>query len=344
MKELLKRIRDRFLSPVVKAVIDNKNETNTVIVKALLECRRQDLRLDIIYAYRFLLNREPENDDIVQNNSKSWQILRSEISKSKEFYVNNPPPNALYMDAMTTNRLLTERKAEGIVEDYESILEKHYTRLIKKGDFVIDIGAHEGRHLAVFINLADDGKVFAFEPLPKQYSHLCEKFNKPNVKIFNVALSDSSGIVDFYENETSPEESGLKIRIYNKKDANVLIQKVNATTLEQTASEFLKIDYIKIDAEGAEIQILNGGRNVIKKHKPIISIEYGYPSYSVYGLSKESLYDFCLSMDYNIFDIYGNIIPTLDMWLALCDTVYWDYFLVPKEKIEFFLTNIHKHL
>lgn len=123
-----------------------------------------------------------------------------------------------------------------------------------------------------------------------------------------------------------------------------MIQKVNATTLEQTASEFLKIDYIKIDAEGAEIQILNGGRNVIKKHKPIISIEYGYPSYSVYGLSKESLYDFCLSMDYNVFDIYGNIIPTLDMWLALCDTVYWDYFLVPKEKIEFFLTNIHKHL
>lgn len=42
-----------------------------------------------------------------------------------------------------------------------------------------------------------------------------------------------------------------------------------------------------------------------------------------------------------ITDIFGNLIPARSMWQKLCDGVYWDYFLVPEEKLEFFLTNVH---
>lgn len=233
MKEFLKITRDRFLSPVLKAIIERKNETNDVIEKALIK-----------------------SENLAEETNRTLEILRSEILKLYEFCDKNP--STLYMDAITTNRILTEKASRGIVEDYESVLEKHYTKLIKSGDSVIDIGAHEGRHLAVFINLVGDGNIFAFEPLKKQYGHLCKKFNKSNIKIYNVALSDSPGIMDFYENETYPEESGLKIRVYNNEGSFVSTTKINVTTLDQMASEFSKVDYIKLDAEGAEIQILNG--------------------------------------------------------------------------------------
>ncbi len=137
-----------------------------------------------------------------------------------------------------------------------------------------------------------------------------------------------------------PQESGLKQRIYNIEDAVVKQIEVEVATLDDYLEEFGEngISYIKIDTEGAELSILKGGEECLKKYRPIISVEYGKPAYSVYGLTADSLYNFASEHDYYISDLCGNIVLNIEMWREVCDSVYWDYLLVPQERIkEFYL-------
>ena len=48
---------------------------------------------------------------------------------------------------------------------------------------------------------------------------------------------------------------------------------------------------MKIDIEGGEVACLRGATRVLKHFRPFISVEYGRPSYSAYGLTARSLYD-----------------------------------------------------
>lgn len=299
---------------------------------------QMDLQQDIVYAYRYMLGREPENAAIVTENRMDWQTLRSVFAESPEYILKHD--NLLKMDALTTQKVIERLK---IRMDYETVLENGYSKLIHQGDTVIDIGAHIGRHLEVFNNLVgSQGNLVAFEPLPKQFDYLLKKFTRNNVNLFNIALSNFSGEENFCKVVNYPEESGLKQRIYNNKDAVVKHINVQVRQLDDFKDKFDRVDYIKIDAEGAEYAILQGGNSTIEKFRPIISTEYGYPSYSVYGVQKRSLYYFCELNNYMITDIFGNLIPTLNMWDKLCDSVYWDYFLVPNEKITEFLLALHK--
>lgn len=56
--------------------------------------------------------------------------------------------------------------------------------------------------------------------------------------------------------------------------------------------------FIKLDAEESEINILKSAVQCLKKYKHVISVEYDYSSYSVYGLEKDSLYEFASQNQY----------------------------------------------
>ena len=298
-------------------------------------------RNSVIYAYRYLLDRNPENHNIVLDDNKSWNDLKRDIVESQEYIMKNLYTIMAY-DVFTTNKLL--RESLDLYKDlFEGILERNYSKIISPGDHVIDIGAHVGRHSSVFLSLiGNDGMLYAFEPLPEQYEHLCSNLNGANLDIRNVALSDESGEMDFCYVVNYPEESGLKKRLAYSGEAEVTTIKVIVETLDSYIDNFTKVDYIKLDAEGAELAILRGGIKTISKHRPIINVEFGGTNYIPYGVRQTDLYDFCYQLDYLITDVFGNQIPTRDAWAEICDTASWDYFLIPSEKIRFFWTSIHK--
>jgi FkbM family methyltransferase len=254
------------------------------------------------------------------------------------------------MDAFTTFEILSAMKEEDPKFDtnieYENILENGYSKFIRHGDAIADVGANRGRHLRVFSKLAKNGEVYAFEPLPELCENLREQFNESSVKIFNVALSDTKSTdTDFYEVIGAEGCSGLKNRdtfkLGEKLDYEKRKLKVEVSTLDNYFEKVERLDYIKLDCEGAECAIIRGGLRTIQRLRPIMSVEYGYGSYSYYSESKNSLFELCGQMGYFITDIFGNLIPTLETWEELCDTVYWDYFLVPKEKLRLFCTSMH---
>jgi FkbM family methyltransferase len=241
--------------------------------------------------------------------------------------------NIRFLENLAKNKYLTL--------SYEDFLTLHYSKFLKEGDVVLDIGANEGEHTVNFLSLVGkDGIVMAFEPLPEMYQKLTYRFkSNSNFYCFEIALGSENKTSTFVKAKHLSghlAESGIKERVYNDPD-NMTLEEINVSvmTLDHLNVK-KKIDYIKIDTEGGEIDILNGANELINRDRPIISVEYGKPSYSVYGYEANTLWDLAKSLNYEVYDIFLNEIKTIDDWSSVCNTMYWDYILVPTEKNESF--------
>lgn len=167
---------------------------------------------------------------------------------------------------------------------YPNIYEPEKTDFIRKhckqGDVVIDIGAHMGVFsffLAKQVGAA--GKVFSFEPAPLTYSILSEtiRFNhlESIVNARQEAVSDENKQLEFYIYNNSRISSGNSLSPRNPAGTPHAV-KVNTITLDDFFKEkdlSAKVAFIKIDAEGAELEILKGGKETILRYKPYITLE-----------------------------------------------------------------------
>lgn len=224
-----------------------------------------------------------------------------------------------------------------IVPNYEHLLQVGYGRVVKPGATVIDVGAHEGLHLARLSELAGPkGKAIGFEPLPSYAEGLRARFaGQANVEVRQLALAAEPKTATFYHVRNGAGESGLRHRtVYNAGKPDIEEIKVEIDTLDRQCGDLHRVDFIKIDVEGAEIDCLKGGAALLARHRPFVSVEYGSPTYSSYGYKARSLFDFAETAGYWISDLFGNVVVELSIWEAVCDRSYWDFFLVPREKRE----------
>lgn len=246
---------------------------------------------------------------------------------------------------MNQLRLLQHlRDVYDVTLPYEQILRTSYSKFLTPESVVIDVGAHTGEHFESFIQLLwPKGYVVAFEPIAKLAERLRTRFASKRLvfDVHDVALSDFVGESDFVLAEGTLGESGLRERAYNQPEVTKPKRvRVRVGRLDDFTKDLSRVDYIKIDIEGGEIDCIKGGLQTVQKHRPLISAEYGESTYSPYGYQRKDLWELAQSLNYNCADIFGNIIETLDEWSGVCDQVYWDYYLVPYEKREWFQAKV----
>ena len=162
--------------------------------------------------------------------------------------------------------------------DWEGLLEADYTVLLSgRSDLgVIDIGGHAGRHSWAIQQKLRPSNLLIFEPLPFQRQRLEELFSHDkNVTVSGFALGNQSGKTTFVVKLGAPEESGLRQRSFYNDGNNDDLERilVNIETLDRLDIPF-RVDFIKIDAEGGEIDILKGAVSLVRRDQPIISVEY----------------------------------------------------------------------
>ena len=234
------------------------------------------------------------------------------------------------------NVMATMHRRFGIIPNYEDLLEATYRLFIQNGQTVLDIGAHTGRHTKVFSELVGrDGKVFAFEPLPYAFDILTSRGLPKNVHPRKCAISRTAGTVTFIYAEGAPEESGFRVKTYNNPTGvTPKTIKVDARSLDSFSNETGHVDFIKIDAEGSELECIRSGSTMIGRDRPLLTVEYGYPSYSAYGNTAASLFELAVSLGYVIGDLFGGYCADLACWSRVCDVAYWDWFLIPLERID----------
>ena len=141
--------------------------------------------------------------------------------------------------------------------------------LINRNFNSLDVGAYKGVY-TYFISKYSK-KVFAFEPNPKSFEILKKTVSK-NVKVLPYALSDKSrhDFLKIPKGRKGYSNQGGSIR--NVK----LDKKFGKLKIETKKIDDLKlknIGFIKIDAEGVELKVLNGANKLIKKYKPTLLIE-----------------------------------------------------------------------
>jgi FkbM family methyltransferase len=220
-----------------------------------------------------------------------------------------------------------------VVPNYERLLRQCYTRFLEPGNVVLDVGSHSGLHFAHFIELVGPtGRVIGFEPIRSLAEELGAKYaSLPNAEVRPIALSDSTGRKDFFYLAGDAEQSGFKIRDAASQHSTTSVQ---TDTLDHQAAALPRLDYIKIDIEGAEIDCLRGATGTVKRHRPLISVEYGHPTYSLFGNTAMSLYEWATANAYAPWDLFGNLIASAQEWDEICDLSYWDYFLIPEERTQ----------
>lgn len=166
------------------------------------------------------------------------------------------------------------------------------SRLLKENSNCIDVGCHQGSILKDMLRFAPKGNHFAFEPLPDMYRDLLKSFAAfPNIRIFDLALSDAEGETSFQHVVSNPGYSGLRRRSYDRPNEEIKEIVVKTAVLDRCILDSVSIDFIKVDVEGAELQVFRGGIKVIKRDRPVIVFEHGLGAADHYGTSPDDIYD-----------------------------------------------------
>jgi len=218
--------------------------------------------------------------------------------------------------------------------DWEMILEHGYRCFLSSESVVLDIGAHAGRHSHVFVTEIGCAEVDIVEPLASHAQTLHDRYAEhSHVRIHQCALGHESGRTEFIFNAGAPEESGLRERRYNDPAAKTLEKlQVDVSTLDSLCANSSRLDFIKIDTEGGEVDILRGGDKTLRSLRPILSVEYGAAGYEVYGHERATLFRLAEELGYGLFDLFGNALASAEDWDECADNFYWDYFMAPKER------------
>jgi FkbM family methyltransferase len=153
--------------------------------------------------------------------------------------------------------------------------------IVRKGDFVVDIGSNIGTYTKKLSSLVGaEGLVWSIEPVGQTFdvlSYLIRKNGWSNVEAFNVALSDSSGTVEMeIPRWKGGGEKWYDARIFSPETRHPdwRTVPVRMVTLDSLTEKLERpISFIKCDAEFHELACLHGAKQTIAKWHPAWLIE-----------------------------------------------------------------------
>ena len=171
------------------------------------------------------------------------------------------------------------------------------TKMCKSNKTFVDIGAHIGSIIARVTKNNPSINIIAIEAIPEKVVKLRQKF--PSAKILPYALGNKEDEVSFFINLNQSGYSSLK------KSEKFIDSQIKEITVSMKKLDTLvsldDIDVIKIDVEGAELQVLQGASNTIQANRPIVMFESGFEKIETFNLGKKALWQLFKNSDYEIY-------------------------------------------
>ena len=184
---------------------------------------------------------------------------------------------------------------------------------------ILDIGANVGQFYNEIKNI-----------FPNSYYYLIEGSESCEVVLetFNVdysicLLSDTEKEVDFYVRKNEPRCTGNSIYRENTSfydDDQIIVEKKQTKTLSNLLNN-QTFDLIKIDVQGSEIDIINGGLDIIKDAKGIL-MEVSLMEYNQNAPTKEFVYEYMDNLGFKPVELIGNINHPLTYELIQQDILF----------------------
>ena len=185
---------------------------------------------------------------------------------------------------------------------YEPEILKIIKQNLRSDSVFLDIGANIGQHSLYASRFVEN--VYAFEPIKKLYDQFMESchINQiDNIYIYNHALGNEEKILPIFGNSGNMGASSLVTTENRKKIQDIQIKRLDDIVSE---SGIKIIDFIKLDVEGFELDVLLGAQQTIEKYKPILLIEYSPYFYNQTDKSIGSkILNLLFDLGYDIFDV-----------------------------------------
>ena len=154
---------------------------------------------------------------------------------------------------------------------HEPISTQIFSNLVKGGHYCIDIGANIGYYALLTAGIVGKtGHIMALEPHPANFSKLQENVsinNLSNIDCSNVACSNYDGEALM---ETSLQSNWHRIAQDNGNGG----LKVEARKVDTLARDFTRLDFIRMDVEGHEYEVIEGSHNTIETFRPALFMEF----------------------------------------------------------------------
>ena len=158
---------------------------------------------------------------------------------------------------------------------YEPDTEAMVMRFVRPGHVCVDAGANIGAiTMALAKQSSPGGRVFAFEPGPGVFLRLTDNLAlNPDLRCVvtseNVGLSDKEGVLRWKEDEGHPGNAGFCGVGEHEGQA------VRVTTLDHyfESARLARLDFVKIDVEGMELEVIRGAMGILARHRPVLCFE-----------------------------------------------------------------------
>jgi FkbM family methyltransferase len=206
-----------------------------------------------------------------------------------------------------------------------------YLSFVRSGDTVLDVGANVGAH-AVFLShlVGMRGRVLAFEPLPANIDALNQTLRRrgrfANVSIFPLAVGNPESasrtvtmkvpVEDLTQASLQRQTMGSWEGMADVREFSVPLASLDA---EKTVQSLQHLEFVKIDVEGGELDVLRGASYTLSRHLPLIYCEAYDKWEASFGYKPADILSFARSLGYSAARIFsrGRVHPVrLDQAVA----------------------------
>jgi FkbM family methyltransferase len=193
-------------------------------------------------------------------------------------------------------------------------------RTIRPGDAVFDIGAHKGGYTYWMKKAAGrKGKVYAFEPQPLGAGLLRKLFHPANVVVEALALSNAIGKQEFFI-MPQPFNVSFEASLENKYGNAITLSAETITIDAYCFENAVRPAFMKIDVEGHELQVLQGGRQTLTDYHPALLIEI--EERHIGKEKMQSIFSFLQNLGYQGWFFYkGKKLPLAEFDISLHQSV-----------------------
>ena len=238
-----------------------------------------------------------------------------------------------------------------------------YLSFVRSGDTVLDVGANIGAH-SVFLShlVGRRGRVLAFEPLPANIDSLEETIRRrgrfTNITVFPIAIGNPQpvgGTVTIKVPGDDLTQASLQLQTTGSWEGKADVREFSVVLASLDTHKGVQslphLEFVKIDVEGGELDVLMGASHTLSRHLPLIYCEaYGRWEAS-FGYAPVDLLNFARSLGYSAARVFsrGRVHP-----VRLDQAVPADFFAVSadvlffaerhREAIERFDRRYHVHI
>ncbi|RKU24908.1 hypothetical protein C6503_00020 [Candidatus Poribacteria bacterium] len=205
-------------------------------------------------------------------------------------------------------------------------------KIIEPGDICWDIGANIGFYTCLLATkVGDNGRVVAFEPAARTYGYLKENVSLnqfTNVTVVNKGLGDTQEQRHLYYAEAGLAEGTASLKYANGRAAS---ERVTLDTIDNLFHELSAPNFVKIDVEGYQLEVLKGGEYYLKTHAPLLIAELK----DVGETNRETFTEiegYVTDLGYQLYEIRKHSIRRCN---RLSDTTQRNFFLVKEHSRAF---------